>query len=92
MFFPYFHNITIEDLYDNLTYYEFSELPDLRNYFRQLTKYSWRIIIRSNPFQVRPSSPSGKLTFPNFAEFYQFVKFAYIMLPSLCLTVYYQVK
>ena len=83
MYFPYFRSTTIEDLYDFLTYYESSELPELRGYFRQLSKYSWRIIPRSSLF-------SGKLTFTKFADFYQFVKFAYIVYPNFCLTLLYE--
>lgn len=83
MYFPYRHLISIEDLYDMLTYYESSELPDLRSYFRQLSKYSWRIIPRSPLF-------SGKFTFTKFADFYQFVKFAYIVYPNFSLTLLYQ--
>ena len=83
MYFPYRRLISIEDLYDLLTYYESSELPELRAYFRQLSMYSWRIIPRSSLF-------SGKLTFTKFSDFYQFVKFAYIAYPNFCLTLLYQ--
>lgn len=83
MYFPYRRLITIEDLYDMFTYYESSELPELRAYFRQLSKYSWRVIPRSSLF-------SGKLTFTTFADFYQFVKFAYIVYPNFRLTLLYQ--
>ncbi len=83
MFFSYRRLITIEDLYDMLTYYESSELPELRAYFRELNKFSWRIISRSSLF-------SGKLTFTKFSDFYQFVKFAYIVYPNFCLTLLYQ--
>ena len=83
MFFPYRHLISIEDLYDMLTYYESSDLPELRAYFRELHKFSWRIISRS-------SLITGKLTFTKFADFYQFVKFAYIVYPNFRLTLLYQ--
>lgn len=83
MFFPYFHKISIEDLYDFFTNYESSELPEIRLKFRQLSSYSWRVIPRS-PLLI------GKLTFANFADFYQFVKFAYIVYPNLCLTLLFQ--
>ena len=83
MYFPYRRLTTIEDLHYLLTFYESSELPELRAYFRQLSKYSWRIIPRSSLF-------SGKLTFTKFADFFQFVKFAYIVYPNFCLTLLYQ--
>ena len=83
MFFTYRRLITIEDLYDTFTYYESSQIPLLRAYFRKLSKYSWRIIPRSPLF-------SGKLTFTKFVDFLQFVKFAYIVYPNFCLTLLYQ--
>ena len=85
MYFPYFHNISIEDLYDILTNYESSEISYLRVYFHTLRNYSWRVIPRSNLL-------IGKLTFVNFEDFYQFVKFAYVVYPNLCLTLLYKSK
>lgn len=83
MFFPYFHKISVDDLYDFLTNIESSELPVLRRRFYQFSSYSWRVI---------PRSPliSGKLTFATFQDFYQFVKFAYIVYPNICFTLLFQ--
>ena len=83
MYFPYRRLITIEDLYDLLNYYESSELPEHRAYFRLLCNYSWRIIPRSHLLL-------GKLTFVKFEDFYQFVKFAYVVYPTLNVTLLYQ--
>lgn len=85
MYFPYFHNITIEDLYCIFSGYECSEDKDARSHFYNLRRYSWRVIPRSHLL-------FGKLTFVNFADLYSFVKFAYIAYPNLCLTLLYQAK
>lgn len=85
MYFPYFHKISIEDLYHILTNYESSDVPELRVYFHLFREYSWRIIPRSNLL-------IGKLTFVNFEDLYQFVKFAYITYPNLCVTLLYKAK
>ena len=83
MFLPYFHKISIDDLYYHLSYLEMSEIRSDRIKFQQLRSFSWRIITHSD-FCL------GKFTFPNFEQFYQFVKFAYIVYPTLSLTVLYQ--
>lgn len=83
MYFPYYHNISIEDLFCIFKGYECSEDKDARSYFYNLKRYSWRVIPHSDLL-------FGTLTFANFADFYQFVKFAYIVYPNLCLTLLYQ--
>ena len=61
MFFPYRRQITIEDLYYLFTYYESSDLPEERAYFRKLQKYSWRVVPHSYLLL-------DKLTFSNLAD------------------------
>lgn len=85
MYFPYYHNTSIEDLYDYLTFIQSSETPEVRDFFRHLHTFSWRIIPRSKLIY-------GKLTFVNFDDLFQFVKFAYIVYPTLRLTLLYQSK
>ena len=84
MYFPYYHKISIEDLYCIFNGYECSEDKDYRSHFYN-KRYSWRIILHSNLL-------FGKLTFANFADLYSFVKFAYIVFPNLCLTLLYKAK
>lgn len=85
MYFPYYHKISIEDLYCIFNGYECSEDKDAKAHFYNLQRYSWRVI---------PHSPvlTGKLTFVNFADLYSFVKFAYIAYPNLCVTLLYKAK
>ena len=85
MYFPYCHKISIEDLYCIFSGYESSEIKERRQHFYNLQRYSWRVIPHSDHL-------TGKLTFFNFVDFYAFVKFAYIVLPNLCLTLLVQVK
>lgn len=85
MFFPYYHNITIEELYDRFTYMESSNDSEVRLWFRRLASYKWRVSFRSNLLL-------GKMNFTNFTDLYQFIKFAYIVYPNLCLTLFYQAK
>ena len=80
MFFPYYHNISIEDLYYIFSGYECSEDKYARAHFYNLKRYSWRVIPHSDLL-------FGKLTFVNFEDLYSFVKFAYIVYPNLCLTL-----
>lgn len=84
MFFPFYHNITIEELYDRFTYMESSEDKEVRVWFRRLASYNWRVSFRSKLLL-------GKMNFTNFSDLYQFIKFAYIVYPDLCLTLFYQV-
>lgn len=83
MFFPYFRETTIEDLYDILTNYESSDEPELRAYFNRLINWKWRIIFRDRVI-------IGRMTFHHFVDFYQFVKFAYIVYPKLHLSLFYE--
>ena len=83
MFFPYYHNISIEDLYCIFNGYECSEDKDARSHFYNLQRFSWRVIPLSHLI-------FGKLTFVNFSDLYSFVKFAYIVYPYLCVTLLYQ--
>lgn len=83
MYLPFYYKTTIEELHEYLSYLQSSESPEVRDYFRHLHKFSWRIIPRSKPL-------SDKLTFLNFDDLIQFVKFAYILYPTLCLTLLYQ--
>lgn len=85
MYFPYYHNISIEDLYDRFTYMESCDDEEVRQWFRSLVTYKWRVSFRSNLLL-------GKMTFTNFVDLYQFIKFAYIVYPNLCVTLLYQVK
>ena len=85
MYFPYFHKISIEDLYYIFSNYESSDIPELRAKFRKLYSYSWRVIPRSPVF-------TGKFTFVYFHDLYEFIKFAYIVYPNLCLTLLYKAK
>lgn len=85
MYFPYYHNICIEDLYCIFSGYESSEDKDARAHFYNLNKYSWRVVPHS-------SLLFGKLTFVNFHDLYSFIKFAYIVYPDLCLTLLYKAK
>lgn len=85
MYFPYYHNITIEDLYCIFNGYESTEDMDARSHFFNLQRYSWRVVPHSTLL-------FGKLTFVNFEDLYQFVKFAYVAYPYLCLTLLYQAK
>lgn len=83
MFFPYHHNISIDELYDYLTYIQSCEDTVVRDFFHHLHQFSWRIIPRHKLLY-------GKLTFVNFDDLFQFVKFAYIVYPTLRLTLLYQ--
>ena len=85
MYFPYYHKISIEDLYIIFSGYECSEDKDSRAHFYNLKRYSWRVIPHSDFL-------FGKLTFVNFVDLYVFVKFAYIVYPNLCLTLLYKAK